>query len=84
MYKAAIWMICVFVTVSVGNKQYCFDMRSKYKVQPGRSFGNLPKELHVEYLAARCYRYFCEPHNMAGKGVFKCIPLPGVHLNESI
>ena len=54
---------------------YCQATRKTYNVEPGRSFGTLPVSMHKRYLAARCYRYFCEPHELAGKGVFDCVPL---------
>lgn len=60
------------------NKKYCFSMKDQFNIIPGEDFGTLPQEQHRVYLAARCYRYFCEPHHMSGRGVFKCIPLMGV------
>jgi hypothetical protein len=56
-------------------KAYCINMREKYDIDPGQSFGSLPLDLHEEYLSAQCYRYFCAPNKMAGKGKFKCKPL---------
>jgi hypothetical protein len=56
-------------------KLWCFTMVEKHKIQPGRSFGNLPKTKHNEYLQAECYRFLCEPNSLGGKGVFKCISL---------
>lgn len=53
-------------------KLWCFTMVEEHKIQPGRSFGNLPKTKHNEYLQAECYRFLCEPNPLAGKGVFKC------------
>lgn len=57
------------------DEAYCRSTRLAYNVEPGKSFGTLPVSMHKKYLAARCYRYFCEPHAMAGKGVFDCAPL---------
>jgi len=54
---------------------WCKEMKEKYDIKPGQSFGSLPDRLHVTYLNARCYRYFCKPHPKAGKGVFPCEPL---------
>jgi hypothetical protein len=61
--------------ISNDKKEWCFEMKDKYNILPGQSFGSLPEEQHNVYLVARCYRYFCQPNAMAGKGVFKCIPL---------
>ena len=58
-----------------GEETWCNNIREKYGVIPGKSFGNLPSELHRTYLLRKCYRFFCEPHPMAGKGVFECVPL---------
>eukprot|EP01033_Poteriospumella_lacustris_P009935 gene9935-gene10747 len=57
------------------DKAWCISMRDKYNIEPGRSFGSLPYSEHNRYLQARCYRFFCKPHPLAGKGVFKCEPL---------
>lgn len=56
-------------------KKWCFDMKEKYSIIPGKSFGTLPVHEHNTYLKARCYRFFCKPHELAGKGVFECEPL---------
>ena len=58
-------------------REYCFRMKEKYHIQPGESFGDLPHELHREYLIAKCFQFFCEPNDMGGRGKFKCVPLPG-------
>ena len=56
-------------------EQRCIEMRDKYGIEPGKSFGSLPINMHKSYLAARCYRFFCQPNERAGKGVFDCEPL---------
>lgn len=56
-------------------KQWCFDMKKQYNIIPGKSFGTLPFNQQDGYLKARCYRFFCKPHPLAGKGVFECEPL---------
>jgi hypothetical protein len=58
------------------DRQWCFAAREKYGIIPGKSFGTLPFSEHNTYLKARCYRFFCKPHPLAGKGVFECEPLP--------
>ena len=59
------------------SRAWCFEMRRDYDIQPGKSFGTLPIKLHRQYLQMRCHRFFCEPHPMAGKGPFDCVPLKG-------
>jgi|Transcript_3352 hypothetical protein len=56
-------------------KLWCLGMVKTHKIQPGRSFGELPITKHNEYLQAECFRFLCEPNPQAGKGVFDCIPL---------
>eukprot|EP01038_Epipyxis_sp_PR26KG_P004962 gene4962-6937_t len=56
-------------------------MKLKYNIEPGKSFGKLPNHLHEQYLSAKCYRYFCKPHPLAGKGVFDCEPLVDLKLS---
>jgi hypothetical protein len=62
-------------SVNLSSKEWCFKVREKYLIQPGKSFGQLPFEMHNEYLSKKCYQYFCKPHPMAGRGVFDCEPL---------
>jgi hypothetical protein len=62
-------------TQEPNNKEYCFAAKRKYSILPGESFGTLPESLRGAYMDARCYRFFCQPNKMGGKGVFKCIPL---------
>jgi len=57
------------------SRAYCLEQKERFKVVPGRSFGNLPFKDHNAYLKAKCHRYFCLPHVMAGKGVFECQPI---------
>ena len=56
-------------------RQWCIEMRHKYNILPGKSFGNLPFHQHEAYLRAKCFRFFCKPHPLAGKGVFDCEPI---------
>ena len=73
-------IVAVYGEVETGNvgsdKNWCFEMRKKYNIEPGKSFGQLPTNMHDKYLSSRCYRFFCQPHPRAGKGVFDCDPLP--------
>jgi hypothetical protein len=54
------------------SKSWCQKMKVAYHIQPGQSFGELPSSKHKEYLDHKCYRFFCKPHPLAGKGVFPC------------
>lgn len=56
-------------------KDWCFRTRNKYNIVPGKSFGSLPQHMVHKYLLAECFRFFCKPHPLAGKGVFECEPL---------
>ncbi len=62
-------------SVEERDKKWCIEARMNYDIIPGKSFGKLPFSEHNRYLRARCYRFFCKPHPMAGKGVFDCEPL---------
>ena len=55
------------------HKQWCFEMKKKYDIIPGQSFGKLPKMMHDLYLKAHCDQFHCKPH--PGRGKFKCEPL---------
>ena len=57
-------------TNSSSTLNWCRMMRSKYDVLPGKSFGKLPFNLHAQYLSAECYKHFCKPHPLVGKGKF--------------
>ena len=63
---------------------YCIEAKKRYGIIPGQSFGSMPMELRDKYLDARCYRFFCEPHERAGRGVFQCIPLKKNHIHKLI
>ena len=63
-------------TTEMMQKQYCFLMKKKYNILPGKSFGNLPVAAHSTYLHARCHRFFCEPNIMAGTYSSHSPPLP--------
>ena len=54
------------------DKKWCIEKRTEYSVEPGKSFGKLPPQLHGLYLSKKCHRFFCKPHPLAGKGVFPC------------
>ena len=61
-------------TTEMMQKKYCFMMKKRYNILPGKSFGALPVAAHATYLHARCHRFFCEPHPMAG--TYSPPPLP--------
>ena len=57
-------------------RHWCFGARHKFKIIPGSSFGTLPLDLQQEYMNKYdCDEFFCKPHVLRGKGVYKCEPL---------
>ncbi len=56
-------------------QRFCEETKERYSVIPGQDFGTMPAHIHPLYLRARCYRFFCEPHERAGLGKFDCVPL---------
>lgn len=58
------------------NEAYCRDIHRKYQVHPGSSWGLLSKSQQADWMKNRCDKYFCEPHKLEGRGVYKCQPLP--------
>jgi hypothetical protein len=58
------------------HRTWCFNMKSRYSITPGQSFGTLPRVMHELYLKAQCDQFFCQPNH--GRGKFKCVPLPSL------
>jgi hypothetical protein len=42
---------------------------------PGTSWGSMDKARQDEWLRLACDKYFCQPHALRGRGVYKCEPL---------
>jgi hypothetical protein len=59
-------------------------MRKQHRVIPGTSWGSMNKEQQDEWISLRCDEFFCEPHRLAGKGVYTCIPLKESALSSSV
>ena len=59
------------------NEWWCQVHHERHKVRPGVSWGTLSKQKRQEWMTRECDVYFCEPHEKAGRGVYKCVPLPG-------
>jgi hypothetical protein len=57
------------------NEEDCRAVRQEQGVVPGKSWGRLPKVQQSEWMAQRCDRYFCKPHRLEGKGIYKCEPI---------
>ena len=57
-------------------RKQCRQMRRQHKVIPGTSWGSMNREQQDLWISLQCDEFFCEPHRLAGKGVYKCIPLP--------
>jgi hypothetical protein len=36
----------------------------------------MTKQQQDQWLSLQCDDFFCEPHELAGKGIYKCKPLP--------
>jgi len=60
---------------SVDRKIWCFVIKQKYNIIPGQTFGNLPKNMHKQFVQANCDRYFCKDNPLSGKGKFVCEPI---------
>lgn len=52
----------------------CHHMKSMYMVVPGKSFGMLPEDKQIRWMAIHCDQFFCKPHALEGKGSYKCEP----------
>lgn len=53
----------------------CRELRNVKGVVPGKSWGKLTKALQNEWMDQKCDQYFCKPHRLEGKGIYKCEPL---------
>ena len=53
----------------------CRYLAKTYDVKPGVSWGTLSKPQQDKWMSVNCDQYFCKPNTMAGKGVYRCIPL---------
>ena len=58
------------------SRDECLDLRERYDVRPGRSWGRLDKAGQARWLELACDQYLCEPHRQRGRGVYDCAPLP--------
>ena len=56
-------------------KIWCFVIKQKYNIIPGQTFGNLPKNMHKQFVQANCDQYFCKDNPLSGKGKFVCEPI---------
>ena len=57
-------------------RRQCRQLRRMHQVVPGRSWGTMTKQQQDQWLSLQCDDFFCEPHELAGKGIYKCQPLP--------
>ena len=53
----------------------CRYLAKTHDVKPGVSWGSLSKTQQNKWMAINCDQYFCKPNALAGKGVYRCIPL---------
>jgi len=77
-------LLYVFVSSSSGGEEepdmvhrrrVCQGLRSKYKVKPGTSWGDMDKVKQDLWLSHQCDYFFCKANERAGKGIYKCEPL---------
>jgi hypothetical protein len=59
----------------VSLKKLCRQWKRKHQVNPGVSWGTLSTLQQDKWMKYRCDQFFCEPNEMEGKGVYRCIPL---------
>ncbi len=65
----------VFGLSTAERKEWCNKMVLKYHIIPGMSFGDLETSKHAKFLSYDCDEFYCKPHELRGKGVYKCDPL---------
>jgi hypothetical protein len=53
---------------------WCRAQRDANRVQPGRSWGGLPKTGQAIWMRRRCDRFFCQPNPREGRGTYDCQP----------
>lgn len=64
-----------FEGIDLFTRKECRALRRKHRVKPGTSWGTMTKEQQDHWIEINCDQFFCEPHQLAGKGVYKCIPV---------
>ena len=83
-----VFLMCTFGSTSMSStsmisseskasrKHWCVSAKHKFNILPGESFGALPSNLQLEYMNKYdCDEFFCKPHALRGKGVYKCDPV---------
>jgi hypothetical protein len=66
-------------------RRQCRFWKKQHQVVPGRSWGSLTSALQDSWMKLQCDEFFCEPHSLAGKGVYTCVPLAkGKHATKNI
>jgi hypothetical protein len=53
-------------------RKNCKMWKKKFNVRPGQSWGSLTTEQQNQWMSWNCDEFFCKPHHLAGKGVYKC------------
>ena len=56
-------------------RKKCKRLKQNHKVQPGVSWGTMNTAQQTVWMDMQCDAFFCQPNKLAGKGVYKCIPL---------
>lgn len=58
------------------DKRTCTSMMANYNVKPGVDWGTmLKKETQDRWIELNCDKFFCQKNKLAGKGIYKCLPL---------
>jgi hypothetical protein len=56
-------------------KKQCKNLRKAHRVKPGVSWGTLTRQQQDLWVKLNCDKFFCQPHKLAGKGIYECVPL---------
>ena len=70
--------------VILQKRKECRQMRKRFRVKPGTSWGSLSTKQQDYWMKLGCDQFFCEPNNLAGRGVYRCIPLQGSKNFDSV
>jgi len=55
-------------------RSLCRELYTKHKVRPGVDWGTLSTAQQDEWMAQKCDEFYCQPHKLAGRGIYRCKP----------
>jgi len=58
----------------VDTRSWCLNVKARYQVLPGISFGTMTPEKKAEFMEAKCLSFLCEDHPEMHTGIFTCRP----------